>query len=173
MLSQVGCRKILTFLHIWRQTNGMQNWFPESQTIFRKNAPLKAWRSWISTMYVMIFCCHKEDFQKPIMPCHSAIHVRVFLIHHDFPHVYLFESHTFFFLIFILSFSFWIKPFSFLSMTTLLCYPCHKIVWPWYFSSIVLPLIMYNSCWLMWDSLSPTFQQALPHRPQHLIRDRD
>ena len=30
------------------------------------------------------------------------------------------------FLIFSLYFSFWIKPFSFLSMTTLLCYPCHK-----------------------------------------------
>ena len=30
------------------------------------------------------------------------------------------------FLIFSLSFSFWIKPFRFLSMTTLLCYPCHK-----------------------------------------------
>ena len=30
------------------------------------------------------------------------------------------------FLIFRLSFSFWIKPFTFLSMTTLLCFPCHK-----------------------------------------------
>ena len=56
-------------------------------------------------------------------PCQSLLFH--YLIHHDFLHVYLSESHIFF-LIFSLSFSFWIKPFSFLSMTTLLYFPCHK-----------------------------------------------
>ena len=47
--------------------------FPKSQKIFRNKVPLKAWRSWVSTMYVMTFCCHKEAFQKQITPCHDYL----------------------------------------------------------------------------------------------------
>ena len=133
---------------------------------------MKARRSWVFPWVCHDICYHKEAFQKPITPCHDylpfflpslfIIHVRVysfFLIHHNFPPVHLSESHIFLF--FSLSFSLWIKPFSFLSMTTLICYPCHKkTVRPWDLSSIVLPLIMYKSCWLMWDYLRPTFQQV-------------
>ena len=105
---------------------------------FSKNVPFKAWRSSISTMYVMTSCCHKESFQKPTTPWHdylpfflpslSIIHVRVYF---SLPYTSWFPACLPFcvahiFLIFSLSFSLWIKPFSFLSMTTLLCYPCHK-----------------------------------------------
>ena len=73
--------------------------------------------------YAMSWLLTPFSFQAyPLSMPESTFHC---LIDHDFLHVYLSESHTFF-LIFSLSFSLWIKPFSFLSMTTLLCYPYHK-----------------------------------------------
>ena len=70
--------------------------------------------SWLFTLFPSKLVHH---------PCQS-LHFYC-LIYHDFPPVYLFwVAHTF--LIFSLSFTFSIKPFSFLSMTTLLCYPYHK-----------------------------------------------
>ena len=70
--------------------------------------------SWLFTLFPSKLVRH---------PCQS-LHFYC-LIYHDFPLVYLlWVANTF--LILVLSFTFWIKPFSFLSMTTLLCYPCCK-----------------------------------------------
>ena len=105
---------------------------------FQKNVPLKAWRSWVSTMYLMTFFCHKESFQKPITPCHDYLPFSFqdyssSMLESTFSLPYtswllaclpFWVAHIF--LIFSLSFAFWIKPFSFLSMNTFLCYPCHK-----------------------------------------------
>ena len=112
----------------------MQKWFSELQKLFRKMFQLKL-EGFEFPCVCHDISCHKESFQKPITPCHDylpfflpsllVIHVRVYLIHHDFPHIYLSELHTFF-RIFSSYFSLWIKPFSFLSMTTLLCYPYHR-----------------------------------------------
>ena len=100
--------EILTFYKFIDEWMECNNNFHNCRRFSEKNVPLKAWSSWVSTMYVMTFCCHKESFQKPITPCHdylpfflpslSIIHVRVYflcLIHHNLPHVHLFESETF------------------------------------------------------------------------------
>ena len=69
------------------------------------------------------------------------------------------------FLIFSLSFSLWIKPFSFLSMTTLLCYPCHKNYLT-FISFIYSPTIHYVQLMLTdVGFLKANLQQAFPHRP--------
>ena len=167
----------------------MNKWHAENFSriieVFQKNVPLKAWRSWVSTMCVMTFSatmkhlgsqlCHVMitypfSFKSyPLSMSESTFHC---LIHHDFLYVYLSESHTFsLFLVYLFPY----KQNHSDSFPWLHCFVISaiKIVWQWDLSSIVLPLIMHNSCWLMWDSLSPTFQQVSPHRPQHLIWDRD
>ena len=68
--------------------------------------------SWLLTLFLPIFSSYMLE------STFSALYIITSCMS-------TFLSHTFF-LIFSWSLAFWIKPLSFLSMTTLFCFPCHK-----------------------------------------------
>ena len=165
----------------------MMKWFPRSAKLFRKKhscEKLEGAKFFIA--HVMTFVATPSSFRKPITPWHDHLpfsfqaysssmswsplsitlsfldsHMPIFLIR---IHPFIF-FHSFFLANKTIQFPFW-----------WLHYPAFffiHIVATKAFSSIVLPIILYNSRWLMWESLRPTFQQVLPHRPRHLIWDID
>ena len=105
---------------------------------FQKNVSLKDWRSWVSLVYVITFAATKNPFRdqlRHVMITYpfsfqsypSSMSESTFSLPYTswLPACLLFwVAHIF--LIFSSSFSLWIKPFNFLSMTTFLCYPYHE-----------------------------------------------
>ena len=73
MLSQVCSREMLTFFIFKDEKMACRINFQNHRRFSEKNAPLKAWRSWVFPCVCHDICCHKEAFQKPIIPCHDYL----------------------------------------------------------------------------------------------------
>ena len=129
---------MLTFYRFKDKQMACRNNFQNHRKFSEKNVPLKPQRSWVFPCVCHDICCHKEAFQKPIVPCHDYLFFSFQSDSSSMPESTFSLPYTSWlptclpfwvahiFLIFSLSFFFWIKPFSFLSMTTLFFYPFHK-----------------------------------------------
>ena len=158
MLSQVCCRKMITFCRFKDERMACRNNF-QNRRIFSKKCSIESLKKPSFHYVCHDICYHKEAFQKPVRQCHdylpfflpslSVIHARVyfftalyiitscmstFLSRTQFPH--------FQFIFFLLNKTIQL-PFH--DYIALLFLPL-KLFDPHIFSSIVLPLIMYNSC---------------------------